>query len=225
MVNTFFQLSKADFRGEFEGVMCAREVDHDGEIINWPGTVAAVKEWSTGMSQATGGKNFGNIRDQHSNMVIGKLTAPPEVDEDNKRITVKGVVVDPVAKDKLESALYTGLSIGGAYDGPKRQLRDGSVEYTPKLAELSLCDKPCSPSALLTVTRSDGSVLQKCFKTGMVARPNANQRLAYDSATQALLAVGKEPEKGLAPPVPSNPPYSIKQAALNVNLRRALSGK
>jgi hypothetical protein len=159
----FFQLDKADFKGEFEGVMACLERDLDGEIINWPGTKKAVAEWSTGMADVSGGKNFGNIRDQHSNMVIGKLTEPPAIDEKNKRIKVKGMVVDPVAKEKLQEGLYTGLSIGGAY-ASKKPLHDGTVEYIPRLGELSLCDKPCSPSALLTVTRADGSTLQKRFR-------------------------------------------------------------
>jgi hypothetical protein len=177
-VELFFQLMKADFAGEFTGVMCALEPDHDREIINWDGTKKAVLDWSTDQANASQQKSWGNIRAQHQDsQVIGKLTAPPEIDERNKRIIVHGKVVDPVAKDMLQEGCYTGLSIGGAY-ASKRPLPNGLTEYVPKLSELSLVDKPCSPSALLTVTRADGSVMQKHFKPSTDPRVNPNACVA-----------------------------------------------
>jgi hypothetical protein len=152
----FFQLEKADFAGEFTGVMAALEPDGDREIINWSGTVAAVRDWSAAQAQASGGKSYGNIRGQHDGQqAIGKLVEPPIIDEKRKLIIVHGKVVDPTAKELLQEGVYTGLSIGGAY-ASKRPLPNGLTEYIPALSELSLVDKPCSPSALLTVTRADG---------------------------------------------------------------------
>jgi tRNA-binding EMAP/Myf-like protein len=166
MSDHYFLLKDANFKGEFSGVMVCAEKDLDNEMIDWEPTKRAVKKWSDDMARTTGGKSYGNLREMHSTNVVGKLTEPPEVDEKNRCIRVKGVVIDPVAKDKLQEGCFSGLSIGGRYSN-KHQLRDGTMAYTPVLSELSLADKPCSPSAVLTLTRSDGSVLQKRFRSAM----------------------------------------------------------
>jgi hypothetical protein len=169
MTDLFFQLAKADFKGEFEGCMTSTALDSDGERPAFAPTVKAVQDWSTSQAQATGNRNFGNIREQHDeSRAIGFLTEPPRIDYPARKIWVKGKVVDPVAREKLQEGVFSGLSLGGAY-ADRQKKADGSTEFVPRVAELSLVDKPSCPDALLTVVRADGSTLQKRFRRYEIA--------------------------------------------------------
>lgn len=94
---------------------------------------------------------IGNIREQHdSKRAIGKATEH-EVKADGHYI--KAHIVDPVAIAKTKAGVFTGLSIGIMKPRLEKTaegewIRDGLI------GEVSLCDRPCLPTATFTMCKA-----------------------------------------------------------------------
>jgi hypothetical protein len=96
---------------------------------------------------------IGNVREQHdAKRAVGKAIEH-EQKADGHWITAK--IVDPVAKAKTEAGIFTGFSIGikgprieKSADAPGGMITDGSI------CEVSLVDRPCLPTATLTVCKA-----------------------------------------------------------------------
>ena len=159
----FLQLQKYDpFLGIATGIAACEELDHDGEILDYAGSKPFFQKWSDSQFAASKGQSRGNVRLQHdAKKCVGKLTALT-FDDPNKRIQVTAQIVDPVAKDLLSTGCLTGFSIGGDYVSRKTQL-NGIVKYIAGPAEISVCDRPCSPSATFQSVKSDGTTELRKF--------------------------------------------------------------
>ncbi|MCE9561895.1 MAG: hypothetical protein K8U57_07560, partial [Planctomycetes bacterium] len=96
---------------------------------------------------------------------------------------IEGVahVVDDAEWAKVESGVYTGFSHGGSYKArwadPERP---GITRYTPELAEVSLVDNPCVPTATFEFIKEDGTAELRKFNSGA----QEAQELMTDSQTQ-----------------------------------------
>lgn len=94
---------------------------------------------------------IGNIREQHNaNRAVGKATEH-EVKGDGHYI--KAHIVDPVAVAKTKAGVFTGLSIGIMKPRVEKSaagewIRDGFI------GEVSLCDRPCLPTATFTMCKT-----------------------------------------------------------------------
>jgi hypothetical protein len=162
----FAQLQKFDdFQGIAEGTIACQEPDGDREILDYFGSKPYFQAWSDSQFANSQGKSWGNVRLQHNpQKVVGLLISPLQFDDTNIKIKVSAQILDPVAKDMLMRGALTGFSIGGDYIS-KRPLPNGLVSYIAKPAELSVCDRPCSPSATYDLVCADGHTeLRKFMK-------------------------------------------------------------
>jgi hypothetical protein len=157
-MQTFCQLVKASFTGEFEGCMASSRKDRQGEILDYDAAKAQFAEWSRAIQQGTGGRSLGNVRESHNGQVVGKLT-DITFDDARRMIWVKGQVIDKETREKLEAGLYSGLSIGGDYLA--RRPGPAGLVYVPRLSEVSLVDYPANPDATLTIIKRDGSTVKQ----------------------------------------------------------------
>lgn len=141
--------------GEFEGWATVEELDRSGEIIDLDKSWPYFEKWSQKFAKATDGESYGNVREQHdAKRAVGKLTAISREIHDTGAagIYVKGVIVDPIAKEKLAKRVLVGLSIGGKYV----EKSDDGV-YVADPSEVSVVDNPCVENAMITVVKADGS--------------------------------------------------------------------
>jgi hypothetical protein len=176
---TFFQLTKFDpFSGIAIGIAAAEELDHTNEILDYHGSKPAFKAWSDTQHKLSGGKSYGNIRLQHDDKKpVGILTSPPEFDDLNKKVKIETLIVDKTTKDLLSAGVLTGFSIGGSY-ASRTPLSNGFTKYVPNLAEISVCDRPCAPSATFSVVKAGGGQeLRKFYKPTDQNLPNPDQIL------------------------------------------------
>lgn len=137
--------------GEFEGVMASEAPDGDKEIFDYATSKPYFKSWVETSRSLSDGKSVGNVREMHTNKAVGKLTAVA-FDDDGKRLTVKGKLVDADARTKASEGVLTGLSIGGDY--VKRWMDPQEpkyTRYTAKPHEVSVVDFPCNPDAKMTL--------------------------------------------------------------------------
>jgi hypothetical protein len=154
----FAILKSVDFEGKVEGVIAATEPDADREILDYDGSKPYFVQWSQTQFANSGGKSYGNLRLQHdAKRVVGLITDPLIFDDKNKTIRVKARVVDENAKELLQSGSLTGFSIGGDYVS-KRPLPNGLISYVARPVEVSVCDRPCSPSATFSSVKADGTI-------------------------------------------------------------------
>lgn len=141
---------------------------------------------------------IGNIREQHDARRAVGVATEHEIKEDGHYI--KAHIVDPVAVAKTKAGVFTGLSIGIAKarldkgaDG--EWIRDGAIY------EVSLCDRPCLPTATFTMC--------KAAKPGMQVK-------AGDFDAQRLLVRCEEfIDKSVSP--------ELKKADMTVTLADSLS--
>lgn len=160
----FFQLTKWDeTTGIATGVAACEEVDHDGEMLDYEGSKPYFQKWSATQQAASGGKSYGNIRLQHDpKRPAGLLPKPIIFDDKNKQVIITAQIVDPTAKAMLASGVLTGFSIGGDYIR-KTPMLGGVVRYIASPGEISVCDRPCSPSAVFTAVKADGTIELRKF--------------------------------------------------------------
>lgn len=119
-------------------------VDKTGEIMDYETSRPAFEQWSLGQFEASGGLSKGNLRVMHSRVAAG-LVQDMTFDDDAKAVDIVAHVVDPIEWEKCLKGVYTGFSIGGGY---ARKWKDGNLtRYTPRIAEISLVDSPCMPTA------------------------------------------------------------------------------
>jgi hypothetical protein len=109
----------------------------------------AMPEWFGVGGIGTGG----NIREQHDERKAAGRAVEHDILEDGHYI--KAHIVDPVAVLKTKAGVYTGFSIGigqprieKSTNAPNGIIRDG------KIFEVSLCDRPCLPTATFTMCKS-----------------------------------------------------------------------
>jgi hypothetical protein len=190
MPATLAQLVKADFQGFFAGTASSLAVDRDKEkVSDWNQLKSAFTSWSQGQNKATFGRSWGNIRDMHSDKVVGVLTEPPRFNESDRTVHVVGKVVGEENKAKLEAGLWSALSIGGSYKS-RQPLGGGITGYVPDIIELSLCDVPCNPEATLDYVKVDGTTVRKRFVRGAA-------RMKLLKALAVTYAFSKAAEQGV----------------------------
>ncbi|WP_050420308.1 hypothetical protein [Bradyrhizobium tropiciagri] len=152
----FLPLQKADAKQRtVSGIAVSEVADRSGEIFDYATSKPLFQTWSNEAHKASGGKSLGNVRGMHKHVAAGKLTSIDFNDRD-RAIEVTAKIVDDAEWQKVESGVYTGFSIGGAY---VRTWTDDSnlKRYTAQPSEISLVDSPCVPSATFTMIKRDGS--------------------------------------------------------------------
>lgn len=152
----------------------AEEPDRSGEIMDYESAKPAFTEWSNRFNEATGGLSKGNVRVMHNPKgVAGKVT-DLSFDDDARAVNVCMKIVDDNEWKKACEGLYTGVSVGGSY---LKKWKDGDLtRYTPKIAEISLVDSPCIPSArIIELQKADGST-SEIMATGRAPRTFAEMQ-------------------------------------------------
>jgi hypothetical protein len=180
---TFFRLEKIDpFQGIATGVAAAEELDRDNEIFDYAASKPFFMAWSNGVKKDSRGLSVGNVRFQHDDKrPVGRLL-DIQFDDARKQVRVSAKIEEAEAKSLLQTGVLTGFSIGGKY--VKRvQLPSGVVKYTADPAEISVCDRPCGPSATFSTVKSDGSLELRKF----VTRSEVNMGFDERRAEQLLL--------------------------------------
>ena len=159
----YFQLEKFDaFQGIATGIATSETKDRDNEILDYAKSKPYFEAWSDSVHKDSGGKSFGNVRLQHDDKkVAGRLNAI-EFNDDAKMIRVEAKIVDPVAKELLETGCLTGFSIGGRYVDKSKDV-DGTVRYVADPCEISVVDRPALPEAVFQSVKADGTIELKKF--------------------------------------------------------------
>lgn len=154
--------------------------DKSGEIMDYETAKPAFEAWSKSFNDATGGMSKGNLRVMHGKTVAGKLT-DMVFNDDDKAIDVIAKVVDDNEWKKCLEGVYTGFSVGGSYAKKWADPTNPALKrYTPRVAELSLVDTPCIPTArFYDLVKADGAVEQREFKVAEVEPPKPEP--VYDS--------------------------------------------
>jgi hypothetical protein len=198
----------------------AQEVpDKAREIMDYASAKPAFEEWSKGFADATGGLSKGNLRVMHSRHVAGKIQDIQYNDEE-KAVDIVAHVVDPVDWEKCLKGVYTGFSIGGGYAA---KWQDGHLtRYTPRVAEISLVDSPCMPTARFAeLVKADGVVGQvelrgrqaMTFAEILAARPKTFAELRKMAAAPAAErpALTFAELRKAAPPATSAPRVGVAE--------------
>ena len=99
----------------------------------------------------------------HGSIAACRLT-DLQFDDEAKRIEGCAKMVDDGEWIKVRAGLYSGFPSGGGYARRWPDLIDPKLmRYTPTLAEVSILDTPCVPTATFEVIKADRSVeLRKC---------------------------------------------------------------
>lgn len=160
MLNFVLPLTKVE-EGEQRlvfGRAAACVPDRSGEVMDWDSGKTAIKEWSESFSKATNGQSFGNVRLMHdSKRVVGKLV-DLSFDDASQAVDVVAHVVEDDAWKLVKAGCITGFSIGGSYARKWADTGSGLTKYTPRLAEISLVDRPCIPDATIAMVKADGTI-------------------------------------------------------------------
>jgi len=160
---------------EVWGFATLERVDKQGEIIDYPTTVEALKAWSDEIASYTQGKSLGNIRLMHASNPVGKVIDWQEGETEIDGQTVKGIHigtrVPPHRTDvisDIDEGILTGFSIGGSYAKRWFDPAVKATRYTPKFAEISYVDNPAVPGASFDMIKMaegglmvDGELLTK----------------------------------------------------------------
>lgn len=130
------------------GKAAGPDLDLDGQRCDPKWLKTAMPEWF----------KWANIREQHSTIAAG---VGREMIEDGDDYHVKALIVDPGTIKKVENDVLKGFSVG-IKNG--RVVRDKSapngVINGGIIAEVSLVDRPCNPTATLSIAKSlDGATL------------------------------------------------------------------
>ena len=200
----FVPITKVDeTRQEVYGVLAEEALDKANEIFDYASSKPLFQEWSATIAKASDGKSVGNLRAMHGKVAAGKFTQI-EYDDDNRRVVVAAKVVDPVEWEKVREGVYTGFSIGGAYEKRWADPTNPAVKrYTARPAEGSLVDNPCMPGATFAAIKSDGTEELRKF---------AGTEEGEDAAEPGDV---EKAEEGVAQQ-PPNDQAELEQAALKV---------
>lgn len=124
------------------GVASSEERDSAGEIILADAMRAAIPGYMS---------SYPALREMHQLSAAGR-TLELSVDDDG--VThIAALVTDPVAVLKVRTKTYSGFSVGGKV--LSRDASDPTIITALDLKEVSLVDRPCLPSARLTLFRAD----------------------------------------------------------------------
>lgn len=145
------------------GVAIAEERDNVNEIFDYATSKPYIENWSAAFAAQTGGKSLGNLRAMHQGISAGKVTEL-NFDDEAKAVHVSALVVDDGEWKKVLAGVYTGFSFGGRAIRRWDDDQLNAVRYTLQPTELSLADKPCVPSAVFEVVKTDGRVEKRPFK-------------------------------------------------------------
>jgi hypothetical protein len=162
----FLPITKVDAEQRLVYGTLSEEVrDKSDEILDYATAKPAFEKWSNEIKEASGGKSLGNVRAMHGSIAAGKFT-DISYDDAAKRIDGCAKIIDDNEWKKVVEGVYTGFSIGGGY---ARRWPDpnnsGIMRYTPILAEVSIVDNPCVPTATFEYIKADGSVEMRKFIT------------------------------------------------------------
>lgn len=165
-MSLFLPITKVDAEQRLVYGTLSEEVrDKSDEILDYATAKPAFEKWSNEIKEASGGKSLGNVRAMHGSIAAGKFT-DISYDDDAKRIDGCAKIIDDNEWNKVVEGVYTGFSIGGGY---ARRWPDpnnsGVMRYTPVLAEVSIVDNPCVPTATFEYIKADGSVEMRKFIT------------------------------------------------------------
>lgn len=105
-------------------------------------------------SAMPGWHEWGNVREQHANIAAG---VGVELTQDGDDWFLKAEIVDPNTIRKVEKRVLKGFSVGivngrviKSAKAPNGVIDDGTI------AEISLVDRPCNPTAMLSIAKSAG---------------------------------------------------------------------
>lgn len=204
----------------------AQEVpDRAGEIMDYDTAKPAFKAWSDETFEASGGKSYGNVRAMHGNVAAGRLESI-EFDDASKAIDVTAKIVDDNEWQKVLEGVYTGFSMGGKY--VKRWKDDsGLTRYTPSVAEISIVDRPCVPTAQFAeLVKTDGTVGQLMLKGADMDEENpvAEEPAKTDQDGEVTKTDEANPENAVTtePPADTTPETVSKAAPLMADLKKYL---
>jgi hypothetical protein len=192
MKESFFQLQKFDeFQGIATGVLAAQELDRDNEILDYAGSKPYFQAWAESQYKASGGKSWGNVRLQHDpKRPVGRLLNM-SFDDVNKQVRIVAKIEETEAKNLLASGVLTGFSVGGSYI-KQTPMGNGVVKYIAGPAEVSVCDRPCGPSATFESVKADGSrELRKFAKPMQMSEQQAVKLNSVRSLAKAGFTVSE----------------------------------
>ena len=166
LLNLFIPIHKIDAKQRLVyGTISEEITDKSGEMLDYESAKPQFQKWSDEQHKISGGKSKGNLRAMHDNIAAGKFTEI-SFDDDAKKINGVAKVVDDSEWAKVESGVYCGFSIGGGYAKRwKDPTNPGVTRYTPELAEVSLVDNPCVPTATFEFIKEDGSTELRKFNS------------------------------------------------------------
>jgi hypothetical protein len=150
---TFVQFFKADKQPDGTMMVYGKatddSIDSDQQICDPEWLKSAMPRWF----------QWGNIREQHSNIAAGVATEY-EAKEDGHYISAR--IVDPSSVKKVESGVLKGFSIGiRAPRVAKDNKAIGGRIVDGEIVEVSLVDRPANPNCTVTVAKAvDGQLTQ-----------------------------------------------------------------
>lgn len=157
-LNFVIPLSKIDEEKRIVVGRAVQEVkDRSGEILDYKTAKPAFEEWSKSFESATGGLSKGNVRVMHNPKIVAGKVVELHYNDEDKAIDIVAKIVDDNEWKKVVEGVYTGFSVGGSY---ANKWKDGdSTRYTPRVAEVSLVDRPCIPTCVIAeLHKADGTV-------------------------------------------------------------------
>lgn len=161
----FVPLTKVDEEQRLVyGRITQEMLDKSKEVMDYDSSVPFFKQWSEEISANSGGLSKGNVRVMHGLTAAGKLTEL-DFNDVEKAIDVCAKVVDDAEWIKVTEGVYTGFSVGGAYEKRWTDTVDGEKikKFTARPNEVSLVDNPCVPSATFSMFKADGAEEQVAF--------------------------------------------------------------
>lgn len=168
------------------GRATAEETDKAGEVMDYVTSKPLFEEWSGGIEKATGGLSKGNVRVMHGMVAAGKLTEI-DYDDDAQSIEICAKIVDDNEWNKVKEGVYTGFSVGGAYEKKwDEKQEDGTKikKFTARPMEISIVDNPCVTSATFGLVKADGAIDQVEFKNPEVKEYLAKMQPAAEAVVE-----------------------------------------
>lgn len=129
------------------GKAAGADLDLDGQRCDPTWLKSAMPGWH----------EWGNVREQHSNIAAGVGVELTEGDTAGDW-WLKAEIVDPGTIRKVEKRVLKGFSVG-IVNGRviKSKMAPNGVIDDGTIAEISLVDRPCNPTATMSIAKSVGS--------------------------------------------------------------------
>lgn len=195
MKQIFLPITKVDEETRtVYGLITAEKVDKSNEVLDYASSKPLFESWSSDLNRASGGKNYGNVREMHGSNAAGMFNQPLGFDDATKVIEGAAKIVDEAAWAKVMAGVYTGFSIGGKYVKRWQDPVDPKItRYTASPAEVSLVDNPCLGDATFELKRADGRVDMVKFQR-IEERPQMtiSNEVVAKRATELAKAAGDE---------------------------------